>query len=212
MAEKGQAIFKCSAFGPGGHAMNVGKNTPLVRLGAFMAEVDAANLFEGDARPDLLDASGTTVAFTMAGASSVPNVVPREAWAVCDVRLAPGRAAESARKALETIAKRHDVEVTLDKSTPSSPVSDTSGHAYAQVERVISSVYPRAEPRAVLLSGGTDTKHFTEVAPCCIRFTPMLFSAEQTATIHGIDENIDCAALPFGVDFFKTLIEDRMSR
>ena len=49
VAEKGQAIFKCSALGPGGHAMNVGKNTPLVRLGAFMAEVDAVNLFEGDA-------------------------------------------------------------------------------------------------------------------------------------------------------------------
>ena len=212
VAEKGQAIFKCSAFGPGGHAMNVGKNTPLVRLGAFMAEVDAANLFEGDARPDLLDASGTTVAFTMAGASSVPNVVPREAWAVCDVRLAPGRTAESACETLETIAKRHDVEVTLNKSTPPSPVSDTNGHAYAQVKRAISSVYPEAEPRAVLLSGGTDTKHFTEVAPCCIRFTPMVFSAEQTATIHGIDENIDCAALLFGVDFFKTLIEERMSR
>ena len=177
-----------------------------------MAEVDAANLFEGDARPDLLDASGTTVAFTMAGASSVPNVVPREAWVVCDVRLAPGRTVESTREVLETIAKRHDVEVTLGKSTPPSPVSDTSGHAYAQVERAISSVYPGAEPRAVLLSGGTDTKHFTEVAPCCIRFTPMLFSAEQTATIHGIDENIDCEALPFGVDFFNTLIEERMSR
>ncbi|WP_297156983.1 M20/M25/M40 family metallo-hydrolase [uncultured Ellagibacter sp.] len=212
VAEKGQVIFKCSAFGPGGHAMSVKKNSPLVRLGAFMAEVDAADLFEGDARPDLFDKTGTTVAFTMAGASNVPNVVPREAWAICDVRLAPGRTVESAHHAMVEVGNRHDVEVTVSKSTPPSPVSDTSGLAYTQVTAAISSVYPDVRPRAVLLSGGTDTKHFTDVAQCCIRFTPMVFTPEQTATIHGIDENIDCAALPSGVDFFKTLIEHRSNR
>ena len=100
----------------------------------------------------------------------------------------------------------------MSKSTPPSPVSDTSGLAYTQVTAAISSVYPDVRPRAVLLSGGTDTKHFTDVAQCCIRFTPMVFTPEQTATIHGIDENIDCAALPSGVDFFKTLIEHRSNR
>lgn len=209
VAEKGQANFKCRALGPGGHAMNPPRNSPLVRLGAFMAEVDAADLFAGSACTELFDATGTTVAFTMARGSAASNVIPREAWVVCDVRLAPGTTVASAKAALEDIARGHDVEVVLEKGCDPSPVTDPNGSAVSQVKRAIETVYPGAGCRSMLLSGGTDTKHFVSYVPACVRITPMVFSPEQCATIHGTDENIDIAALPGGVDFFKTLIEQR---
>ena len=209
VAEKGQANFRCRALGPGGHAMNPPKNSPLVRLGAFMADVDAADLFAGSACPELFDATGTTAAFTMAGGSSASNVIPREAWAVCDVRLSPGTTVKAAQRALESVARAHDVEVVLAKGCDPSPVTDANGSSYAQVKRAIETVYPGAGCRAMLLAGGTDTKHFAAYVPDCIRITPMVFSPEQCATIHGTDENIDVAVLPGGVDFFKTLITQR---
>ena len=45
VAEKGYIDVKCIARGPGGHASEPGKNTPLPRLGAFMCEVEQSNLF-----------------------------------------------------------------------------------------------------------------------------------------------------------------------
>lgn len=45
MGEKGCADLKFIARSQGGHASTPGKNTPLVRLGKFMADVDKSNLF-----------------------------------------------------------------------------------------------------------------------------------------------------------------------
>ena len=45
VAEKGYIDIKCIARGPGGHASEPGKNTPLPRLGAFMCEVEQSDLF-----------------------------------------------------------------------------------------------------------------------------------------------------------------------
>ena len=45
LGEKGCADLKFTARSSGGHASTPGKNTPLVRLGKFMAAVDEADLF-----------------------------------------------------------------------------------------------------------------------------------------------------------------------
>ena len=58
-----------------------------------------------------------------------------------------------------------------------------------------------------LLAGGTDTKHFTGHCPNCLRYTPMVFTAEQRTGIHGLNEHIDIDTLPGAVDFFKALIQ-----
>ena len=45
LGEKGQADLKFIAHSKGGHASTPGKNTPLVRLGKFMAEVEKSDIF-----------------------------------------------------------------------------------------------------------------------------------------------------------------------
>ena len=45
LGEKGQADLKFTARSKGGHASTPGKNTPLVRLGKFMAEVEKSGIF-----------------------------------------------------------------------------------------------------------------------------------------------------------------------
>lgn len=48
MGEKGDCILKFTARSAGGHASTPGRNTPLVRLGAFMAEVDRKCPFKSE--------------------------------------------------------------------------------------------------------------------------------------------------------------------
>ncbi len=48
MGEKGCVDLKFIARSSGGHASTPGKNTPLVRLGQFMAAVDKSNIFDAD--------------------------------------------------------------------------------------------------------------------------------------------------------------------
>ena len=51
LGEKGAADLKFIARSSGGHASTPGKNTPLVRLGKFMAAVEKSDLFEADISP-----------------------------------------------------------------------------------------------------------------------------------------------------------------
>ena len=51
LGEKGCADLKFIARSAGGHASTPGKNTPLVRLGKFMAAAESADLFDGDISP-----------------------------------------------------------------------------------------------------------------------------------------------------------------
>lgn len=51
LGEKGCADLKFVARSGGGHASTPGKNTPLVRLGKFMAAVESTDLFRADLHP-----------------------------------------------------------------------------------------------------------------------------------------------------------------
>lgn len=54
MGEKGCVDLKFIARSSGGHASTPGKNTPLVRLGKFMAAVDKSNIFDTDISPVII--------------------------------------------------------------------------------------------------------------------------------------------------------------
>lgn len=150
----------------------------------------------------------TTAAFTMAGGSGASNVIPQEAYVVCNIRIAPGETAAGTAAALRAVADRYQVELEVLRATEPSPITDPGGEAFARVERAIWAVWPEAPVLPFLLSGGTDTKHFVDLCPNCLRFTACKVSAEQQARCHAIDENIDVDAIPDGVDFFKHLIQE----
>lgn len=66
VGEKGCADLKFIARSAGGHASTPGKNTPLVRLGQFMAEVEKKNLFEAKISPTVAK-TFSSVAESMSG-------------------------------------------------------------------------------------------------------------------------------------------------
>ncbi len=67
MAEKGCADIRFIARSNGGHASTPGKNTPLVRLGKFMAAAEKANIFEVKI-PETIGEMFRRISPTMSGA------------------------------------------------------------------------------------------------------------------------------------------------
>lgn len=55
LVEKGYGDVKFIAHGKGGHASAPGKNTPLVRLGQFMVDVDKKNPFKAEFSPTVVE-------------------------------------------------------------------------------------------------------------------------------------------------------------
>lgn len=55
VGEKGCVDLKFIARSSGGHASTPGKNTPLVRLGKFMAEVEKTDVFKADISPAVME-------------------------------------------------------------------------------------------------------------------------------------------------------------
>ncbi len=66
VGEKGCADLKFIARSSGGHASTPGKNTPLVRLGKFMAEVEKGKLFRAEVS-DTVEKTFSSVAQSMSG-------------------------------------------------------------------------------------------------------------------------------------------------
>lgn len=150
----------------------------------------------------------TTVAFTMASGSGAANVMPQEAWVVCNIRIAPGQTVESVLEVLGREAAELGITLEVLRSNQPSPITDVNSSAFRQVERALAATYPEVKALPMLLSGGTDTKHFVSYVPNCVRFTPMKITTQQQKAVHGVDENIDVDALAGDVDFFKYLICD----
>lgn len=151
----------------------------------------------------------TSMAFTMAQGSQATNVLPTEASVVANLRLAPQDTPEWCMEQLQQAAAPYGLEAVCLKSVAPSPVADCTGPGFALVERAVKRALPGVGVLPFVLSGGTDTKHFHGVCGCCLRFTPLLVTTAQQATVHGKDENIDYAALPGAVDFFKALIREQ---
>ena len=150
----------------------------------------------------------TTVAFTMAGGSAAPNILPSEAWVVCNIRIEPGRTVEETFAELKRRCEPYDVELEMLLSNDPSPVSDSANDDFARVERAVNVAYPDVPVMPFLLSGGTDTKHFTGLYRSCLRFTALHIDQQQIGSMHAADENVDLETLPRAVDFFRAVLLD----
>ncbi len=247
VGEKGCADLKFTARSGGGHASTPGKNTPLVRLGKFMAEVERRNIFDVELSPTVCEMfrrfapymgktgivmkrperfapllkkvipslSGeaaallrTTAAFTMAQGSKGANVLPREAWVICNMRYSHHQGRDASFEAIRKIAEKYDIGMeVLDPGTPSG-VTDYNGTAFRLAERAVSEVFPGVLSAPYIMTGASDSRFFDAVSGQCIRFLPFTIDDKQLGSIHGVDENIDLSTLAPAVDWFRFVMRE----
>ncbi len=149
----------------------------------------------------------TTLAFTMGKGSEGYNVLPQEAYITGNMRFIQHQPAEESIALITKIARKYGVETqVITKEPPLKPVS-YQGQAFRLVEQAMETVYPGVGVSPYVMTGGTDAKEYDIVCDNALRFAPLFINAQQYESIHAIDENISCEALPPAVDFYRYIIE-----
>ncbi len=248
VVEKGYADVKFTARSNGGHASAPGKNTPLVRLGRFMADVEDHPPFERRLSPTMEEmfkrlapnmgfglklvlsnlwlfrpvllkvlpainsAAGamtqTTLAFTTAKGSDGLNVLPQEAYVTGNMRLIHHQPGDASFEAVRKAAAKYNIETQVLYHDEPCPVVAYDSGQFKLIEDITAKIYPGVQVSPYVMTGGTDAKFYKEICPHCIRFAPLYINSQQYGSVHGLNENICQGALPYGVDFYKQVIEN----
>lgn len=149
----------------------------------------------------------TTVAATMQSGGTAANVLPSQAEATVNLRIALGETvAGTVRRVTRRIADPK-VEVTVVEGDDPSPESATENEQFAAIARAVASAYPRAATVPYIMMQASDARHFHRFAPAVYRFAPLEMSAAQRSSIHGVDERVEIVSLERGEQFHRALIE-----
>lgn len=106
------------------------------------------------------------------------------------------------------VAKKYDITVEIDAKSEYHEPADMTKPQLAYAFDCIKKVFPAYPPIPMILPAGTDARHFTELCPCVIRFAPIRLSAQQLASVHSENENIDVDAIADAVAFYKEFVEN----
>ena len=106
------------------------------------------------------------------------------------------------------IAKKYDITVEVDETSEYHEPADLTKPQLAYAFDCIRKVFPAYPPIPMILPAGTDARHFTEICPCILRFAPIRLSAQQLASVHSENENIDVDAIGDAVAFYRTFLKE----
>ena len=244
--EKGQGNLLISARSNGGHSSYPPKNSPIVRLSKFVAELSRKSPMRAEMNrqtKEMLSAMApygpfylrllfgnlwlykpllvrlmpsispqaaallkTTVAPTMQTGSDGCNVLPQEATLTLNLRYIPHQGMCESNAAIERLAKKYDLTVSVIDAYDFCDPVDTHSEAYRLVDSVIDEVFPGLPRIPYVMTGGTDARHYQQICSACVRFSPVVYGPAQMKGMHGLNENLDTYSLPGAVDYYKTLI------
>ncbi|HSW68302.1 MAG TPA: hypothetical protein VLH16_06960, partial [Bacteroidales bacterium] len=102
--------------------------------------------------------------------------------------------------------KTLSVKVNLIHGHDASPSSTTSSGAYGKLSEAISAVYPEAVVSPYIMLAASDSRHYCAICDNVLRFSPVVMTAEERASIHGVDESIAVDMLGRLVEFYIRLI------
>ncbi len=157
-----------------------------------------------EAVPQTAAAMRTTTALTRLEAGLKDNVLPAQAHALVNFRLYPGdsiaEVCEHVRRTLHD--ERVQLEAVPDSGWEASPVSATDTLLFDQLSAAIRLVFPEAAVAPYLVQGTTDARHYTGLCGQVFRFSPYRLTAEELATIHGLNERISVENLERMAQFY----------
>ncbi len=131
----------------------------------------------------------TTIAPTIINAGVKDNVLPTKAVAKVNFRILPGETPESVKEHVIKAINNERVKVEIVVAMHPSEASSSDTKVFKTMMKTIAQVMPGAVVAPGLTPGGTDTKHYTEVADYFYRFSPMSFSPGQDGP-HSVNEHL----------------------
>jgi len=149
----------------------------------------------------------TTGIATIVQAGERENVLPGVATASINFRLLPGDSSDAVQAHVQQILSDLDVQITrMPQVTEASPVSPTNTGAYALLVRTLHELQPDVVVAPGLLVGGTDARHYADVAQATFRFSPVHAASQDLARFHGTNERISVANYVEMIQFYERLL------
>jgi carboxypeptidase PM20D1 len=148
----------------------------------------------------------TTIAPTMLKGSPKENVLPQDATAWINYRIAPGQTKEEvmARARAATSGLKVDLAWEGNAVNPS-PVSSTDSVGWS-VLAALASDGGKLPVAPGLVGAGTDSRYMTPIASDIYRYQPLLASLDTFAMIHGTNERMSLGNLERMTTFYARLV------
>mgnify|MGYP001290820126 CR=1 FL=1 len=151
----------------------------------------------------------STIAMTMARAGVKDNVVPKKSTLTINARILPGQTPETVLKHLKMISVGFEVEIVPREATFSqepSAMSCFSCPNFKTIETVIKETFPEAVVGPGLVTGGTDSRHFSDLTDRIYRFVPMVVGPDDVQGFHGLNEKVSIENFNKMIEFYSRLI------
>jgi carboxypeptidase PM20D1 len=148
----------------------------------------------------------TTVAATMLEGGTAANVLPANAVATLNLRIAVGETVASATARVRRVIRDRAVAVDVVEGSDPSPESPTDNAQFAAIAAAVGEAFPEATTAPYLMMAATDSRWFHRFSPAVYRFAPLAMTASQRASIHGVDESVTIDSLERGERFHRALI------
>jgi carboxypeptidase PM20D1 len=148
----------------------------------------------------------TTIAPTMLRGSPKENVLPQDATAWINYRIAPGLTADDVMQRASAATRGLGVKLAWEgPAYDPSPVSSSTSTAY----RVMAELAAGDERTAMapgLVTATTDSRHMAGLSQDIYRFQPIVASIGELQMIHGTDEHMTLDNLRRTAEFYARLI------
>lgn len=148
----------------------------------------------------------TTIAATLQDGGTAANVLPAHASATLNIRIIPGETVAGAADRVRRRIADPGVAVEIVEGDDPSPESPVPSPQFSAIARAVATAYPDALPAPYLMMQASDARHFHRRWPHVYRFAPLAMSADQRASIHGVDERVEISSLEAGRAFHAALI------
>ncbi len=150
----------------------------------------------------------TTAALTVFDAGTKENVLPPDARALVNFRLAPGDTVKGVIARVRRVVGDDRVQIkTLgDWTSDPSPLAPVDSADFQAIHRSIRQVFNDAVVAPSLVIGATDGRHYAQLTPRVYRFSPMVLRPEDLGRIHGVNERIAVNEFGDAVRFFHHLV------
>lgn len=152
----------------------------------------------------------TTTAVTMVEGGIKENVLPTMAKARVNFRIRPGDSVAIVEKHVRDTIHSNEVEVTNPHHQSSEPssISGTETASFLLIHRTIREIFPDTLVAPGMVSGATDSRHFSKLTSNIYRFAPFRITNEDVRRVHGANERISVESYTQMVRFYAQLIRN----
>lgn len=111
-------------------------------------------------------------------------------------------------KKFKELASKYDIAVEMSEDSEYHGPADMSKPQFKYTMNCIGEIFPQYPASPFILPAGTDARTLTDVCECVLRFAPIKLSAQQLASVHAENENIDIDSVANCVAFYKHFIKN----